>query len=490
MSTPTGPRLIAGATVGLLAGVLSYVAARAAGASSLVSAAVAVGLGGGPGWLLARRLPDPAGRPGRALQTLFALSSLLCVAQTARLAAFMLDPQLAAGSLLPGNSFLAHHSCFSAYHEAARLAKTGDKVYDLAGYLRRPDDPQPRPVWQEARDPRRTSGPFFLDPYEYPPTFLLLPALPLFSGSDLARARVPWFVFEAAASILALLLVAWHLAPESGWRFGLLAPLLFLAVPMQASLQIGNFQPVAISLCMVALVAIARGRQALGAAVLSFVVLTKLFPGVLLLALAARRRWRALAWTLGGLAAWTVLALLIFGRAPFVEFLHYQVPRIATGEAFGQVLFPAVAAVNQAIYGIPLKVRVFDRPASLALSAQLAWIYSIVPCAAAVLLGRKRDFPEPLLWALVLALATYRAPFLPQDYAALGPLWTLALLAVLRPPTTGRQIAAFTAAWILAQLYAPFALVPPAAALAVNTVAQLVAAAILVAAARVRIRTS
>jgi hypothetical protein len=91
---------------------------------------------------------------------------------------------------------------------------------------------------------------------------------------------------------------------------------------------------------------------------------------------------------------------------------------------------------------------------------------------------------EAVVWAAVLALATYRAPFLPQEYASIGPLWVLGLLAA-RGPLSARRLAIFAGSWLLVQAYAPWIPAPsPAVASLIAAVAQLTAAAVLITAVR------
>jgi hypothetical protein len=95
--------------------------------------------------------------------------------------------------------------------------------------------------------------------------------------------------------------------------------------------------------------------------------------------------------------------------------------------------------------------------------------------------------PDVLLWALVIALATYRSPFLPQDYAPIGPLWVLAIAASLvsLPPS---RLIALAVAFVLVQLYTPFASVTLTTLALASLAADVVAAAIFIAAARIRVQ--
>jgi hypothetical protein len=160
------------------------------------------------------------------------------------------------------------------------------------------------------------------------------------------------------------------------------------------------------------------------------VVLAKLFPGVLLLVLARRRAWRPLLLSLAGIAAWVGVALVVFGPAPFEAFVSHHLPRINSGEAFPQLRIPFALALNQSVFAIPLKLALFGiGDGSIRIASALAWLYTALVCAVALWLTTTDR--APLLWALVLALASFRSPFLPQEYAAIGPALTLCLSAAV-----------------------------------------------------------
>ena len=130
---------------------------------------------------------------------------------------------------------------------------------------------------------------------------------------------------------------------------------------------------------------------------------------------------------------------------------------------------PFVAALNHSVYGLPLKLRFFGIDhGSLASSATLAWLYTIVPCAVALVLGRRlgpisawtRSSAEVVLWIVVIMLANLRAPFLPQEYAAIGPMWLAAVLAAIKP-LSRRRLLVFAGLAIVLQLFAPWQFLAP-----------------------------
>ena len=409
----------------------------------------------------------------RLVKLALVLVGLLLAVQTARGALFALHPTRPEHAVLPFDTFQEHHSCFTAYFEASRLAREVPNVYESKLYLAPPDRAQ-RPSWQPPGDPRRTLDVFYVDAYEYPPPFLLLPRAFAFLTGDFLRARAVWFFFQAFIVIGTLALVAWHLGGSAGSRFARLAPLLYLALPVQICLQIGNFQVAALALGLVAMLAIARGHEVFGTGLLAFVTLAKLFPGALVLLFAFRRAWRPLLLTLAWCGIWIAFAVLVLGWAPFDSFVRYHLPRIESGEAFPQLRIPYAIAINQSIQAIPAKLALFGVGAgSERLGAVLAWVYTLVPCTVALLVRRSANVP--LAWALVLAVGTYRSPFLPQEYATIGPLFVLCLLVAGAPMTRARWLLSGIAC-VLLQVQVPWGVSrDPLVGSLVNAVAQLAA---------------
>ena len=76
-----------------------------------------------------------------------------------------------------------------------------------------------------------------------------------------------------------------------------------------------------------------RRRHASGGAILAYAIVSKLFPGVLLLYLVLRRDWRAVSWTAAWSVALAAVTLADVGAAPFAAFLEH-LPGLLSGEAF------------------------------------------------------------------------------------------------------------------------------------------------------------
>ena len=75
-------------------------------------------------------------------------------------------------------------------------------------------------------------------------------------------------------------------------------------------------------------------QNAVGGALLAFVVLSKLSPALLGLVLLAQRRYRAVAWTAGFGVFFVALSVLSIGVNPLKYFLTYTLPRQARGRRF------------------------------------------------------------------------------------------------------------------------------------------------------------
>jgi Glycosyltransferase family 87 len=284
---------------------------------------------------------------------------LLAVVQMTRLSAFMVDSSRLWGSTIPDQA-AANHQCLAAYVHAADLCRRGERnVYDERWYpaFTTPLYAEPRGV----SSPVAGLGRWVLDPYEYPPPFLLLPRAALAITDSFERIRTAWFVIQALCLVVGGLLLMRWIGGREGLVTGLLLPAILASIPTMLNFQFGQFHAMAVMLALAAMVAFDRRRFAVGGTLLSFAILSKIFPGVLLVMLTGQRRWREIGWTLGIGVVFVMLALLILGTDPFIAFVSYQLPRILSGEAFS---FSARADVpsfivsrNFSVYGIVAKLR-------------------------------------------------------------------------------------------------------------------------------------
>ena len=361
------------------------------------------------------------------------VGAVAAVAYTTRLTLFMVDANRINYSVLD-RAFFRTHSCLSSYTEAARLAAAGANVFDPAQYADR------LPGGEHVA---HYIGPFEVDLYQYPPPFLLLPAVARAAGWDFFAVRTGWFVIQIAVLLAGLVIAARWVGGARGVAAALLIPLIFLAPTTRLALQIGNFQLTAFPLAVLAMIAFSRGRTLAGGFALALCAVSKIFPGVLGLVLLVQRQWRAAAATIGASALLVAVALATVGSRPFIDFVLYQVPRIDSGAAFFWIEFPDMAPVNQSVYGLATKLRALGVPGTGAAGARaLSSIYALVLIGIAIVGVRRLARLDALgaepslvrlrhaqLWLGLLSLASFRSPFVPDAYGLVGTLWLLTLLA-------------------------------------------------------------
>lgn len=373
--------------------------------------------------LIAPRLPSSLS-PSRVTVGAAAAVTLAGALMLIRIAPFMADPARQDASIVR-DGFFEQHCCLTAYVRAAELAARGEpNLYDPVHYQGDRDD-----------DPRSQIGVFAVDPFEYPPTFVAPMRGVIAVTDDFATLRALWFAVEALLVIGAFAALARWIGGRDGVVVGVWSPLFVGAVPAVATLQVGNFQIAVYAIVMLALVAFDRGRDAVGGVLLAVAILSKLFPGIFVLALIARRQWRALAWTAGAASVLTAAALVIVGVQPFHMFASYQLPRMADGRAFPWLegFVPAVA-VNHSIFGIIYKLRDLGVSGMTpGVAGAVAWIYTLA-LAGYVWVSARRPrpdrFTEVLWWLVVLQLGALRSPFCPDVFALIIPSWLAILLAL------------------------------------------------------------
>ena len=235
----------------------------------------------------------------------------------------------------------------------------------------------------------------------------------------------------------------------AGLRVALFTPLLLASMPFMLVLQWGQVHLLVIGASVAGMIAFARGRTAAGAMLLGAAVVTKIFPGVLVVYLAVRGRRREALATACACAAISLLALLVLGPAPFRAFFGYQLPRMSTGEAFS--FFQRgwlYVSRNLSVSGVVFKLRelgVGDGSARAA--GAVGWAYTIVVLGLAALAARRPlDWlAEASVWLGLLALGSLRSPFAPTVYVVAPVLWLLAL----RPMYGALGVAAMVGSWLV-----------------------------------------
>jgi alpha-1,2-mannosyltransferase len=384
-----------------------------------------------------------------ALCAVSLLAMVVALAQLSRLAVFVISPSLTGYSFVPSSRWEVHHSCATAYFVAARAAASGGNVYSDSLYTAPDDDPT------KIRKPLKIDS-FNIDVYEYPPPFLLLPRALLPLATEFLDYRVLWFGISGMSLLVGMLAVAPLLGPVAGSRALLLSPLVWAALPTFSLLQKGNVQGTVIAMSMVAMVLFRRRWWAAGGAFLAFATLSKLFPGMLVVYLLARRQWRALTWTCAFSMVFVVMSVLVFGGEMYRSFFDH-LPRLLSGEAFPAFRNPSAIAMNFSIPTLLFKLKLFGVAGiGFTVSKIVGWIYTVVVVFVTVLAARRsrRDEMEPLVWLGILILATLRSPFIPQAYAAIPPLWLLTCMAATHDPKP-RMLVGVLLAWAALNVYVP-----------------------------------
>lgn len=390
---------------------------------------------------------------------------LLAVTQSVRLSVFMHDVTRESYSVFPPPGILGvvhpgfvHHACLTAYTEAAAMSRRrGVNLYDPTNYLERTCEPG-----HSADCISRKIGPIDVDPFQYPPPFLLLPRAALMFTHDFFAIRAVWFTVQVALLGLAVLLTARWIGGRIGRRAMLFAPVLGIAIPVLIGLQVGQFQISAFSMPMLAMVLFSQGRQAVGGGLLAFVTLGKVFPGLLTIYLVGSRRRAAVAWTASFAVFFTVFALVVMGPQPFVDFLRYQLPKLSTGAAFPWLDDPESLPINYGIYALVMNFRSLGvNFVTLSVSSAAASVYGIGVAVLAFIAGRRLALAPTMqqdellrvrqaqAWLALLTLGSLRSPFLPEAYAMPATFWLLTLIAAEVPRLSWRHVAALVSLGVM-----------------------------------------
>lgn len=366
---------------------------------------------------------------------LWALVALVAVVQVGRLGLHVFEPESSDWFLSTRHPFWAQHECLPAYIFAAELHARGEEnVYDSAHYpgLNREAEPA-----TEIRglDPE--------DPFQYPPQFLLLPTLAISLTQSYPLIRVSFFLLQLALLVAVGLALARWIGGREGRLAAWLFPLAVASFPMLHALQYGQFHLAAVVLGVAGLLAFERGWSPLGGLCLATAILAKVFPGVLLVYLLGRRRWRDVAWTLIAGLVLTGLSLGILGPAPFVAFFDHQLPRLADGRAFafGEA-WPEVAdllvAANQGVHGLVAKLE-FLGVAGIAgegasrLARFANGLFGILTLVTAFSVGRATAVGsrhrQAVAWLALLGLGSLGSAGAFADYVPLTATWLLTVAA-------------------------------------------------------------
>lgn len=398
--------------------------------------------------LTVRRLSRPDARAviaaaSRGYRLAFVAGAVLLLVQLVPLTAFIIDPAIATWRPSPWTPMPSQHACSTAYWTACDAAARGERLYDerLSSLPQRDPAAPRRP---------RPMGPLTIDSYEYPPSFLPVPALLRQVTGDYWGFRRLWFALTLAVVAGVAVLVARRVDRAMGTNALWLTPYLLTAPTMIATLHMGNVQLATIAAAVAAMLLFERGRFAAGGLALGCVAAGKLYPGLLVAYLIFRREWKAAAWTVAWAAAFALVSVGLYGVTPWIEFLH-ELPGLLSGEAFSAFRNPDAIANNQSVPGVVFKLKLVGVPyMDFTAMRIVGWLYTagILAATAWLALRARPQGREPLVWLVILFLATMRSPFLPT-YAAFPTLW---LASLFLATSRGRPVVIRTTVAIVALL--------------------------------------
>lgn len=380
--------------------------------------------------LILARLPRALEQLAEARPVLavgWVLLTIGCVFQVSRLSTFVCD-QTDGFVLSTSDPTWAKHMCMPSYLYGAELNERGEEnIYSSEHY----------PLWNP--EVKLGSRYDFTEPddFLYPPPFLLLPRAAIALSDDFQLIYSFWFAIQAMALLAAALALASWIGGQAGGVAALSLPLLLLSFPVLYNLQFGQFHLAAILLAMYAMLQFQRERNAAGGFLLGFAVVSKVFPGLLLIWLAGQKRWKALAWASVACLVYIGIALVVLGPEPFAAFFSYEMPRLSSGAAFWyDDLYPEFAgflvADLQSPYGMVLKLDAIGIPGmTRAVGAIACKIFGIALLiltfrVSRVSLEGRTDLA--LLWLSLLGLGSLVNTGAWGDYIAIPALWMLTLL--------------------------------------------------------------
>ena len=129
-----------------------------------------------------------------------------------------------------------------------------------------------------------------VDLYQYPPPFLILARAAAAAGLDFLTTRRLWFAVQSMVLFATMVVLARWIGGASGLLVLLLVPIMWLSPTTRLPLQLGNFQLTAFALTIIAMTA-STGTRGRGGFAFGFAAVSKVFPGVLGIALLVRRHW-------------------------------------------------------------------------------------------------------------------------------------------------------------------------------------------------------
>jgi alpha-1,2-mannosyltransferase len=382
------------------------------------------------GWYLIRKLPSWINgtlKRSPIKSVLWFILIVLTTIQLVRLSSWVVDSNNN-WNLGTWEPLSENHLCIAAYVYAADLNRQGiDNIYDLSLY----PGLNPDAVTKETVD-----GLIPEDPYQYPPQFLILPRFALMITNSFDIIRIAWFVIQVIGFIILALWLAGSVGGDRGKSAIWLIPAAIISFQFTSNFQYGQFHLFSIMLGITGLLLFEKKHYALGGTTLGFAILAKITPGILLIWLMARRKWKEVGWTIAACAACTIIALAVVGTKPFISFFADHLPNMQSGAAFafGDV-WPDIRELmivsNQSPQMIITRLGELGLPGmSTGLGSLFQALYVLAVVSLAVMIGLKaRHSRHSVLVGLALLnLAVIFSPNAPGEYYAVGSIWLLTFM--------------------------------------------------------------
>jgi alpha-1,2-mannosyltransferase len=261
------------------------------------------------------------------------------------------------------------------------------------------------------------------------PTFLLC-FEPLTAMSP-RHAYWTWTLLSLAALVAALMMLLGRSAriPRIyAWSLGALA---VLYAPLAQNYAWGQSQVFVLLLLVVMMRAMERGRDGAAGLALAAAGLLRAYPLLLLGYLALRRRWRAMLFALGGLAAGGLATLALAGIPLTLAFVHgaaWVTSYKRTARAIDVALGPFVSRLFWYGFGAPLPHWLDLVRAAASLGAQALLLLATVLATIRAAPGEDRDWRVYSLW---IATAIVLSPLAWPHYMVLLILPFIQLAAAL-----------------------------------------------------------
>ncbi|MFL6576336.1 MAG: glycosyltransferase family 87 protein [Povalibacter sp.] len=382
------------------------------------------------------------------------IAALIAIVELGRLTVFMTDPTQVGYSSIPSSQFEVRHSCLSAYYCAVEAVDTNPNIYDESLYSQSTQPGEPRKG--------RVLNGFNVDQFEYPPPFLLLPRVLHALAPSFLEHRALWFGLNILVIFGSMLFAIRCLEGSAPTRAVLLLPLIFMALPTLSMLQKGNIQGMIIALAVASMLCFDKKKNAVGGALLAYTIVSKLYPGLLVIYLLVRKQWTALGWTAAMGVAYVLVSLADVGVAPYIAFLKH-LPGLMGGESFPALRMAPSMSINLSIPGLIFKLKLFGVPGmGFAAAKVVGWIYTAVALWMTVLLARRaRTYQDKVMvFIAIMILATLRSPFLPIAYGVFPALWLLTIVAAPINATV-RTLMLTLGAWVMLNVFVPLDWLPP-----------------------------